>query len=515
MEHRQTLRKWAAALAVGLSLGGAAMAQPAERPLVYAMYADIKDWDPAIAASTEVILLSNVYEPLVWYDPKAPNGLRPALATAWSVSKDGLEWRFTLREGVKFHDGEPFDAAAAKASIERTKKLGKGSAFIWDQVQSISTPDKHTLVIRTRQPAPVDLIASSQYAAYMVSPKAMAAGTEWFNQGNAAGTGPYQVRRWSRGQEVALERFDGYWGGWQPGQFKRVTLKLVQEASTQAQLIRSGEADIVTLPAADLVKALARDPKIAVLRGPSWRNTQFLINTQKAPTDNADFRRALAYAWDYKAVTEKIYEGGAAQAVGVVPSTMWGHDPALKMPRLDLQQARKYLEASGIPQAQWKISASYIGTSEEYKNSLLLFQANLEKIGVQLELRPGPWGKIWDDAKRSESAPHLISMTWWPSYGTPSDWLIGLFRSESPTVFNLSHYANPKYDALVNAGVAEEARDRRQAKLKYSQAQQLLIDDAAAIFVADLQGRVIHRKSVKGVTLNPAYDAVMFYGLSR
>ncbi len=513
MKH---LRKWAVALVASLSLGGIAMAQ-ADRPLVYAMYADIKDWDPAIAASTEVILLSNVYEPLVWYDSKAGGGsaLRPALATAWSVSKDGLEWRFTLRQGVKFHDGEVFDAAAAKASIERTKKLAKGSAFIWDNVQSISTPDAHTLLIRTKVPTAVDLIASSQYAAYMVSPKAMAAGTDWFNQGNAAGTGPYQVRKWTRGQEVALERFDAYWGGWKPGQFSQVKLKLVQEASTQAQLIRSGEADIVTLPAADLVKALARDPKIAVLRGPSWRNTQFLINTQKAPTNNLKFRQALAYAWDYKGVADKIYEGGASAATGLIPSTMWGHDARLKMPRLDLQQARKLLEASGLPQSEWKIAVSYIGTSEEYKNSLLLFKANLEKIGVQLELRPGPWGKIWDDAKRLDSAPNMISMTWWPTYGTPSDWLIGLFRSESPAVFNLSHYANPKYDALVNAGVAEEARDRAQATAKYSQAQQLLIDDAAAIFVADLQGRVIHRKSVKGVALNPAYDAVMFYGLSR
>lgn len=513
--EQQALRKVLASLVVGFALAGAALAQAPERPVVYAMYADIKDWDPSIAASTEVTMLSNVYEPLVWYDPKSPSSLRPGLATAWSVSKDGLEWRFTLRQGVKFHDGEPFDSAAAKASIERTRKLAKGSAFIWDAVQSISAPDKFTLVIRTKHPAPVDLIASSQYAAYMISPKAMAAGTEWFNRGNAAGTGPYQVRSWNRGQEVALERYEGYWGGWRPGQIKRVTLKLVQEASTQAQLIRSGEADIVTLPAVDLVKAMARDPKIAVLRGPSWRNTQFLLNTQKAPTDNVNFRRALAYAWDYKGVAEKVYEGGATPAVGIIPSTMWGHDPTLKMPRLDLQQARKYLEASGVPQAQWRLSASYIGTNEEYKNSLLIFQANLEKIGVRLDLRPGPWGKIWDDAKGVESAPNMISMAWWPSYGTPSDWLIGLFRTESPTVFNLSHYANSEYDALVNSGVAEEARDRRKATLVYSQAQQKLIDDAVAIFVADLQGRVIYRKSLKGVTLNPAYDAVMFYGLSR
>jgi peptide/nickel transport system substrate-binding protein len=510
----KTLKTCMAAILIGLA-AVCATAQ-GDRPLVYAMYADIKDWDPAIAASTEVVLLSNVYEPLVWYDAKAgKDALKPGLATAWSVSKNGLEWRFTLRPNVKFHDGTEFDANAAKLSIERTIKIGKGSSFIWGNVEAISAPDAGTLLIRTKVPTAVDLIASSQYAAYMVSPKAMSAGTDWFNQGNDGGTGPYTVRRWSRGQEVALERFDSYWGGWKAGQFRQVKLKVVQEASTQAQMIRSGEADIITLPAADLVKSMARDKNITVARAPSWRNTQFLINTQKAPTDNANFRRALAYAWDYAAVVDRIYEGGATLPKGLIPSTMWGHNPKLKMPTLDLAQARKLLVESGLPKSEWKLSVSYIATSEEYKNSLLVFKANLEQIGVALELRPGPWGKIWDEAKSPGTAPNMISMTWWPSYGTPSDWLVGLFRTESPTVFNLSHYSNAKFDALVNAGLVEEGRDKSRAIEIYSQAQQTLIDDAAAIFVADLAGRVIHRKSVTGVSLNPAYDAVLFYALSR
>jgi peptide/nickel transport system substrate-binding protein len=492
-----------------------AMAQT-ERPLVYAMYTDVKDWDPSVAASTEVIMLSNVYEPLLWYGLEGgTRTLKPALATAWSVSKDGRTWSFTLRKGVKFHDGASFDAAAAKASIERTKKLGKGSAYIWDVVESVSVGDPHTLIIRTKVPAPVDLIAASQYAAYMISPKAMEAGSEWFAEGRAAGTGPYRVRKWTRGQEVALERNEDYWGGWKPGQFGAVSLRVVQEAATQAQMIRSGEADFVTLPSADLVGMLARDPGITVLRGESWKNTQFLLNTRKPPTDNPLFRRALTQAWDYAAVARSVYEGGAVPARGLIPAGMWGHDPKLRMPAFDLARARQLVESSGVAPEQRRIVVTYVGTSEEYKNSLLVFKSNVEKIGVAVDLRPGPWGKIWDDAKKLETAPNMISMTWWPAYATPSDWLVGLFRTESPTVFNLSHYANPKFDQLVNEGIALEATSRDGASAKYSQAQQLLIDDAVAIFVADLKGRVIHRKRVKGVMINPAYDAVNFYALSR
>ena len=132
----------------------------------YAMYGDVKDWDPSIAFSLEVMMLANVYEPLLWYNqPGSDQQFTPALAESWSVSGDGLTWTFKLREGVKFHDGTPFNAAAAKASIERTKTMKKGPYYIWDPVTSIEAPNDTTLVIETGNPSPIDLIASSQYGA--------------------------------------------------------------------------------------------------------------------------------------------------------------------------------------------------------------------------------------------------------------------------------------------------------------------------------------------------------------
>ena len=99
-----------AALLMAFFVAFPALAQ-ADKPLVYAMYADIKDWDPSIASSTEVILLSNIYEPLIWYNPNGGKPIfTPALATDWSVSKDGKTWTFHLRKNVKFHDGTSFDA---------------------------------------------------------------------------------------------------------------------------------------------------------------------------------------------------------------------------------------------------------------------------------------------------------------------------------------------------------------------------------------------------------------------
>lgn len=280
-------------------------------------------------------------------------------------------------------------------------------------------------------------------------------------------------------------------------------------------MLKAGDADFITLPSADLIPSLAKDKNVVVQDTASWKNSQFLINTQKYPTDNRQFRQALTHAWDYNSVVDYIYEGGASVSKGIIPSTMWGANPNLETPSFDLAKAKELLEASGVPKKDWKLSISYINSSEAYKNAALMYQENLRQIGVTLELKPGPWGKIWNDAKNLRTAPHLQSMTWWPTYATPSDWLVGLFKTEETTSFNLSHYSNKQYDELVDKGVSFEAVDKDKATQYYQQAQQMLMDDAVAIFYADLKGRNIFHKNIHGVTANPAYTATFFYSVTK
>ena len=271
-------------------------------------------------------------------------------------------------------------------------------------MDTISAPDDTTLVIKTKNPAPIDLIASSQYGAYMFSPKAAAAGTDWFNQGNAAGTGPYTVRQWAKGQQVVLEKNADYWGGWTDKNFDRVILRIVTENATQVQMLKSGEADFISLVPADAVEQLNKEEGITARGIPSWKNSQFLINVKKTPTDNKDFRRALAHLWDYKAVVDGIYAGHAVPGRGPIPATMWGHSDTIQTPEFSIEKAKTLVEGSGVAPADRKVTMAYIGTSEEYKNSALLFQANAAKAGITVELLPGEWGAIWSNAKKLETA---------------------------------------------------------------------------------------------------------------
>ena len=110
---------------------------------------DITEWDPSVYYGPEPRVILNIYETLAFYNPES-GVAEPKLASSWSVSDDGLTWTFNLREGVTFHDGSEWNAAAAKANIDRIRELGQGAAYIWASVTDVEAPASHTLVVTNR-----------------------------------------------------------------------------------------------------------------------------------------------------------------------------------------------------------------------------------------------------------------------------------------------------------------------------------------------------------------------------
>ncbi len=403
-------------------------------------------------------MLVNAYETLLWYDASGDKpAFIPALATSWSSNPTGTEWTFNLRKGVTFHDGEPLNAYAVKKSIKRTIEINKGAAFIWSALDRIDVVNSHTVRFVCKEPAPIDLVASSLYAAYIYSPRAEKLGADWLNQGNDLGTGPYRVTEWFKGKHIKMERYDNYWGGWKDGQFRHIYMYVEPNNDKQLEMILSGKADAVN----------------------------------------------------------QIPCGWASVPRGIIPSTLWGHDPELPKQVFDLEKAKSLLTASGVPKEDWKITLAHVAASEGYQRAARLYQYTLEQIGVTLEIKTGPWADIWAEAKNRDTAPHLQSMTWWPTYPTPSDYLKGLFYTEEKPLFNLSHYNNPRFDQLVDEGIRLEGIDRKQSISYYQQAQRILYDDAVAIFYADNADRRIYRSTIEGMKLNPAYNPIFIYQLSR
>ena len=171
----------------------------------------VDGWDPATEYSDGIIAMSEMYETLTRYN-SATSTVEPLLATSWTSADGGKTWTFHLRHGVYFHTGRPMTAQAAKAAILRTIKLAGGASYVWGAVKTIDTPDPYTLVFHLSYPSPLALEASADYSAYIYDTQAAGGGnalTNWLNAGHDAGTGPYTVQTWNKGQEfeVVLKAF--------------------------------------------------------------------------------------------------------------------------------------------------------------------------------------------------------------------------------------------------------------------------------------------------------------------
>jgi peptide/nickel transport system substrate-binding protein len=230
------------------------------------------------------------------------------------------------------------------------------------------------------------------------------------------------------------------------------------------------------------------------------------------PTNNLKFRQALTHIMDYETVSKQIYAGLASVPEGPTPMAMPGARK-YDMPKFDLGLAKQLLEESGVPKDQWKITWVAYGGVDVLKNIALLFQADAAKVGVKVEIMQGEWGVMWDKQKHVETSFNVFPFRNWPDYATvqPS----AMFESNQQSSFNLSHYVVPAVDKLIDEGTNLEAVDKAACAEAWRKAYQQVLDDAAAMFIADTKRIIAHRANLEGVTTDAAYETVFFRYLQR
>ena len=468
--------------------------------------------DPSTEYSNGILVLQNVYETLTYYN-SATGELEPKLATEWSSNEDGTVWTFKLREDVTFHDGTKMTSADVKASMERTLALGQGAAYNWSAVESIETNGDYEVIFVCAYSAPVDLIASSGYAAYVMSAEAVKQDVEWFNAGNDGGTGPYTIAQASGQDTVVLQAYDGYWGGWADNQYKTVLIKEVLESSARRQMLETGEAQLVEHFSSTDLEALQANDSLNVSKFDTWTNAIAFLNCEKYPCDNADFRRALAYAFPYEETVTGIMSGNASASYGMVPAGMWAHDESLMQYTKDMDKAREYLDASGVDVSSIELDATYGSGYEEYYSLLQVWQANLRELGITLNIRGMEWDPQWAEAQsvNPEDRQDILLMRWWPDYASPSSWFDALVLSEESISFNLAYIRDAELDEMIMTADAAVANDRDTAEDLYIQAQKKLLEESPMIFMFDDYHTFITNKSISGLYENPAYSYVIHY----
>jgi peptide/nickel transport system substrate-binding protein len=473
----------------------------------------VTDWDPAVEFSNGVMILHNVYETLLCYEP-LEDTFTPLLATDYTHSDDGLTWTFHIRQGVKFHDGTELDSNAVKFSIERTIKIGKGATFIWDPVDKIETPDKFTVVFKLKYPAPMDLIVSSAYAAFIVSPAAAQNNPDdWFTQGNECGTGPYKLESQKMGEEVILTKFGDYWKGWQGKHFDKIYYKKVSEDTSRRQMLEKGDADWTMELTSEDIEALKTNPNVTIEVNPSFENLLGFFNTEKAPLNNKLVRQALSYAFPYEDVVKYAMGGYAEQAKGPVPKGLWGHGGNLFQYSYNLDKAKELLTQAGYPNGGLKFLATYNSGDETEKKVCELYKSELAKLNIELEIRGMPWESQWELAKATNpnDRQDIFFMYWWPDVTTPYTYLFNLYHSQPETVFNFNYINDPELDKLIDDANTQAGIDRTTAAQMFIDAQKKIIDEAYGLFAYDKKYVRPFNKSLKGYKDNPSYPHVIFF----
>lgn len=498
-----------------------APAPTAEEPaaplvLKIANTANITTWDPIASFSTEAAYMANVYEQLLRINPPgSAEQFTPLLAESWESNEDGTVWTFHLREGVTFHDGEPMNADAVIKSLDAARTSG-GASFIWWMVDSIEAVDDLTVQFNLSASAPVDLIASSLYGAWIVSPKALeaaAADENYWANGVEAGTGPYVIESYVPDQEIVFQKYENYWGGWEDDQFDTVLVQIIPEALTQQQLLEAGDVDLVTrIPTENYVN-FQNNPDYTYLEEPSFFNYVGFFNTTRAPLDNPKVRQALSYAIPYDDIIKIGAKGLGTQSRGPVPAGVWPWSPDVNQYTYDLDKAKELLKEAGYENGGFSLRLTYAAENATEEAFAPLIKDAYAELGVDVTIEAIAFNQQWAEAKGDPAnAQDMFLLLYWPTYSDAgSDNLWSMFYYTEKPFFNLSYWNNPDFNALVDEAIGLTVTDPAASQAKYVEAMNLLVEEAAGLFFFDTKAVFIIPNSIEGFQYNLNYPFVQFF----
>ena len=436
----------------------------------------------------------------------------PGLAESWTISRDGLQYTFKLRKGVRFHDGTPLDAEAVKFSIERqivpdhpASKLGKYpfASYFFGNVKAVEPLDELTVRFILKEPRASFLDVMAAAAASIVSPTAVKKfGLDYGT--NPVGTGPFRFASWERGQRVVLEKNPAYWKF--PVKVDRVVYRPIVEDQARLTELLTGGLDLIVGVPPDFVAQLEGNAKLALLKQVGAHVWYLGMNNQKKPFDDKRVRQALNYAVNKDAIVKDVLKGtGAASRGPVLPGT-WGADPALKAYPYDPERAKKLLAEAGYPSGfsttLW-VPESGSGMQAPVAMSTVM-QSNLKAVGVNVSLQTMEWGAYL--AKLRTKEQELFALSWMAGTEDPDMVMYPLLHSSqwTPVGPNRALYKNARFDTLLQQ--ARLTTDQAKRAQLYREAQRVLVDDAPWVFVDHEIQIAALSKRVQGFKLHPSFD---------
>jgi peptide/nickel transport system substrate-binding protein len=505
------------------SIGAAPATAQDPNVLKVATTANITTWDPVASFSTEAFYLANIYEPLLWINPPGSDTpYTPALATEWKSSDDGLTWTFQIRPGVTFHDGDPLTADAVVASIEAARTRA-GASFIWAPLDTVTATGPLTVEMKLKYPAAMDLIASSLYGAWIVSPKSLEAANalyaydptaDYYAAGIDGGTGPYTIKSYTPDSEVLLAAYPEYWGGWKDTQhYDQVLVSITPESINQQQALDGGDVDIAFNVPLENLDSYKSNPDYTIIDEPSFFNYVGLFNTGKAPFDDPKVRQALSYAIPYDDIIKIGAQTYGTQSHGPVPAGVFPYDETVPQYHQDLDKAKALLKEAGHEGGGFSMEITYASENQAEARFAPLLQDAFGQLGIDVTLTPMLFNQQWARAKGDAAGRQdMFLLLYWPTYSDAgSDNLWSLFHSSDAPFFNLSYWNDKKYDGLIDDAGTKTATDRPAAQAGYSEAMKYLVDQAPGAFFYDTREVFPLSNKIAGYQYNLNYPFAQFF----
>ncbi len=456
--------------------------------LVVGLLDDPGSLDPHRATDLlSAAVVVNVCEPLVRF---RPGGSRPegALATTWATI-DRRTWTFTLREGVRFHDGTPLDAEAVVANLERLRRL---RAFPGRAERA----GPHVVTIALERPDAALLATLSQPFFALQSPKRLTDDPPV----RAVGTGPFRLAAVRPGQ-VDLEANPDYWAG--PPRLKRVVFRRFPDEDALVTALLAADVDLTSAVGQDRVGRLRSDSRVT-FDSRIGLNVAFLCpNNEKGPLRDPRVRQALARGIDRAELVKRTLDGHGEPARNPLPPSLWGYDRRTKDLALDPAAARRLLAEAGYPDG-FDLELLLSDSPRPYLPSPRLvareIREDLLAIGVRMRLREIPtWSEYTERVTRGDYDTALLG--WQADTMDPNDFLSALLASDSIGTTNRSRYRSAAMDAILKRGRMGSDPDSRLSA--YHEAQSLFQKDMPWIPLYHGSVVTVHRRSVRGLNLGP------------
>ncbi|MDZ7801918.1 MAG: ABC transporter substrate-binding protein [Trueperaceae bacterium] len=468
-------------------------------------------------------VFGNVIEPLITLN--ADMEVEGRLATDWEFVSD-RRLRFTLREGVTFHDGTPFNADAVKFTWDRALFADPPGrwASLAGPIEAVEVVDEYTVdIVAERAYGPLLLVSTMVYTG-VVSPTAVEKHGDAYGR-NPVGTGPFEFVEWQTNEQVVLEANDDYWRG-RP-ELDRVVFRTVPENGARTLALRSGEADMLLKPSPSDLPSFEDDPDFDVLKATGLRVFYLGFNLEREPMDELLVRQAIAHAIDVPGIVDNLLEGAATVPTSVISPGVLGYTDMNLDERYpyDPERARELLQEAGF-----EMNAD--GVMERDGEELVLemlpaagrylqdqeiaevLQEFLRQVGIEVELDVFEWATTFTQLREGSLAYDMFTFGWLTTTADADYTMFSNFHSDEvpPESWNSWRYANERVDELLEEARAETDVETREEL--YAEVQEILAEDVPSVPIYNTIEVAVVGSDVNGFVPHPIEYNLDLYPVS-